>query len=348
MLKFFLLVFPLLFLISCGGGDTSDDNTTTLNTSERSQSSLMELTNIEKTIKVSHELGLSIYPIKGVVDVISEEHKITFNQELYALLNSKSQFAVISLGSNKIEQLERKEGLVFKSKKIALPHFNKGYRNILIDNNTTTEDKIKSELILLFNEGGVPVMSYNLSSMENNSTVEIKGESNSFVCTLNNSEHYEVTAQDGLLRLPTAKDGRYICLDQYNNQAFDYNVSTEKIEEVLGSLYTYDSTKTQGALVKIYDDIYSQVDIAGLERRFKASNLLAEGDSLKLEVFYKSENSTAEPVNTVPGKEYLLTEGSYLLSFLMTSPQNSNIHQRGNLSPLKVIPKVIQTKIIPN
>ena len=343
MLKKTLLILPLLFLINCGGGsDTTTDDNATQNTPAE------ELTNVEKTIKVSHALGLSIRPINGVVDVISEEHKTTFNKELYALLNSSNQFAVISLGSDEIEKLEKKEGLVFKSQTIALPNFDKGYRNILIENNTTTEAKIKSELTLLFKEGGTPVMSYIPSSMEKNSTISIKGDSNSFVCTLNNNEHYEITAQEGLLTLPTAKDGRYICLDQYNNQAFDYNVSTEKIEEVLGSLYTYDPKKTQGALVKIYDDIYSQVDIAGLERRFKASNLLAEGDSLKLEVFYKSETSTAEPINTVQGKEYLLTEGNYLLSFLMTSPQNSNINQKGNLSPLKVLPKIIQTKIIPN
>ena len=342
MLKKTLLTLPLLFIINCGGGGATTDNNATRNTSIPNT----ELTNVEKTIKVSHALGLSIHPINGVVDVVSQGNKTTFNKELYILLNSSNQFAVISLGSNEIEKLDKKEGLVFKSQKISLPNFDKGYRNILTDN--ATEAEIKSELTLLFEEGGVPVMSYVPSSMEKNSTIEIKGDSNSFVCTLNNNDHYEVTSQEGRLTLPTSKDGHYLCLDQYSNQAFDYNVSTEKIKEVLGSIYTYDPKRTQGASVKIYDDIYNQVDMKGLERRFKESKILNEGDSLKLEVFYKSKTSTAEPINTVAGKEYLLTAGTYLLSFLMTSPQNAKINQRGNLSPLKVIPAVIQTVVTPN
>ena len=353
MLRKTLLILPLLFLINCGGGSTSTENNDTQSTPETNQTIRGEepapvaLTSLDKMLKVSQAMGLSVNSIDGIVEVVSGENTTSFNKKLYALIDNTNQLAIISVGSSEIEKLENQEGLVLKSLNSPLPHFSKGYRNILIDANTTNA-MIEAELTSLFEDGGVPVMSYVPSSMETNSTIGIKGENNAFVCTHNNNENYEATAKDGLLDLPSDKAGHYLCLDQYNNQAFDYNVSIEVTKEVLGSLYTYNANKTNGASVKIYDDIYSQVDIAGLESRFKESNLLGENDSLKLEVFYKSETSTLEPINTVAGKEYFLKEGTYLLSFLMTSPQNTNINQGGNLSPLKIVPAKLETMLTPN
>lgn len=351
MFKITLLLLSSLLFINCGGSSSStpiDKNTTVdvdknTTVAENIDKEPKVLTSTQKIQKVSKELNLEIITFPTEVNIISGKEKYILVDKLFILLDENNQRLAIS-SSDELEKLEKKEGIVITAQKVSLPDMEKGYGNIITESNET---QIKQEIKKLFDDGGVNILSYSLDDMEKTPTLNIYGDSNLFTCTNSkNNEIYEITSKDSKLALPIANEGDYLCLDQYENQAFEYNLTIEDIKDVEGSLYTFNPKRENGASVKVYNIVSDNVDLASTEERLKENLILGSDDDLVLRVFYRVFGTENPPIEVFEDKTYVLKKGAYELSYSVSSPQNNKIDNSFTHSnPINIIEKARKTTL---
>jgi len=350
MLKIILSILQLIFIVGCGE-NSSSSTPPPVATEEPTQepSTPISLSNIQKLNEASRSLNFHLTSFKDKLNITSKEKTISFQDYAYILKNIEQKQALITLGSSKFEFFEKQKSLVINTEMNQLPILENGYRNIIINKETTIDD-IKSELQNIFQENGASVLSYNLNDIEKNATIMIRGINNTYRCINKTTDDiFEVVVDNSYVSLPSNIAGHYICFDEDENKVFDYNL-TFKSSDIFGMRYTFNPNISDGASIDIYHIIDTQIDIESLEKSLKSSNSIKENDFLVLKVFYKKVLDKKEERKEVfKNRPITLPIGEYDLYYTLTSPQNPSIDIDNKIqSPFSVIEEIPQPKLIPN
>lgn len=352
MLKIVLSTIPLILISGCGSDEKSSTSTTPVveEASLQENSQPVHLSKTQKLNQATKELNFKLISFKNELNIISREESISFKGDAYILKNIDEKKALISLGLSELENFEKKESLVINTNISQLPTLEHGYRNILIETETTI-DNIKLELEDIFNKQGSSILSYNLNDIEKNATIMITGDNTIYTCTNKTTDDiFEIRTDDNsYLSLPSDIAGHYVCFDQKENKVFDYNLTFESTD-IFGVKYTFNPNISEGAPIDIYNIISTQIDIKSLEESLERSKEGKADISLVLRVFYKKLLDKEGIKKEVFQEEVtILSAGKYDIFYTLTSPQNTSINiDRQIQVPLIIEEKVLAPKLIPN